>query len=252
MGELAERTTAVAADTAGNMVGQGVTAVCAIAGIAMDSPVLAAAGLPLGALVGAGATELVEAVAGRLWRNQTERVMAFCRCAEECADLPLEQILEMAAQDAAILDLLARAAEASKLSTEALKIRVFARAFVASVKDPATVDHARIIVEELAQLQMGHLRLLKVLHGEPPWPTAKSETQREVWGRALILTADPGLAQAFDALIAKLRGVGMVSEESLGLTVGSSSADTMWKLTQFGKACATWLVQMSTSSDGTA
>lgn len=203
---------------------------------------LVAAAVPAGALVGAATTEAVDAVS-MLWRNRAGRVLAFGEAAQQHAGMPLGQLIELAAGDPAKLELLAGAVEASKLSTIDWKIRVFARAFVAGVTDQAPVDHSRIVVEEMAQLEMGHLRLLKVLAGEAPWPELKAgEKQRHIWARTFILTADPGLTDAYDALVAKLRGAGMISEETLGLSVGRSSADAMWTLTRFGRACTDWLV----------
>ena len=249
MGKLVERATRVVAGTAGGITSQAASGLLALAGLVTGDPGLVAAAVPAGALVGAATTEAVDAV-GTLWRNRAGRVLVFGRAAQQHAGMPLEDLIDQATRDEAKLELLARAVEASKLSTTDWKIRVFARAFVAGVTDQAPVDDARVVVEEMSQLQMEHLRLLKVLAGEAPWPVLKAgEKQRHMWARTLILAADPGLTDTFDALVAKLRGSGMVSEETVGLGFGSSSSDMLWMLTRFGRACADWLVEEATGSE---
>jgi hypothetical protein len=127
-------------------------------------------------------------------------------------------------------------------------IDLLARIFVSGVRDSAKVDEAIILIEAIRQLEAPHLRLLAVLSkpgphlvpgratGDRP-RTPENMARIPTWRVEDVLTEDPDLSGAFDALIARLSALGLVYDE------GSGPLDyqPLWFLTSLGQACVQYL-----------
>jgi hypothetical protein len=231
----------------GNTVSSAVTALCAMAGAAIGEPGLALAAVPVSAAAGRLSEDMMDVVAA-LWRQRRDRMQRFADEAEASSCTRMEELLQEAAADPRTLEMLARSVEAAARSLDEQKIDLLARIFVSGVRDSAKVDEAIILIEALRQLEMPHLRLLTVLakpgpHLVPGRPTEDRPRTPEnmaripTWRIEDILQEDPGLSDAFDALIARLYAFGFVYDEGSGRL----DYEPLWFLTQLGRACVDYL-----------
>ena len=247
MSELSRRVSRVVSGASGNAVSSAVTALCSIAGVAFHDPGLGLAAVPVGALAGSVTEEATDAIASLL-QQRRERVQRFADEAETAAGTQMEELIQQAAADARTLEMLARSVEAASRSLDDQKIDLLARIFVNTVHDPAKVDEANILIEALRQIEAPHLRVLAVLAEPGPHlvpgratedrpRTPENMARIPAWRIEDILSADPGLSGAFDALIAKLNALGLVYDEGSGRL----DYEPLWFLTPFGRACVRYL-----------
>jgi len=247
MNEMSQRATSVVSETSGSTVGSAVTALCSIAGVALHDPGFGLAAVPGGTLAGSVAHEPMSVIAALL-QQRRERVQRFANEAQAAADVQMEELLRQTATDARTLEMLARSVEAASRSLDDQKIDLLARLFVSAVRNPAKIDEVNILIEALRQIEASHLRVLAVLAETGPHlvpgraaddqpRTPENMTQVATWRVEDILSADPGLRGAFDALIAKLNALGLVYDEGNGRL----DYEPLWFLTPFGRACVTYL-----------
>lgn len=247
MSEMSRRVSSVISGTSGSTVGSAVTTLCSIAGVAFHDPGLGLAAVPVGALAGSVTAEATEAIVSLL-QQRRERVQRFADEAAAAAGAQMEEVIQQAAADARTLEMLARSVEAASRSLDDQKIDLLARIFVSAVRDPARVDEANILIEALRQIEAPHLRVLAVLAEPGPHlvpgratedgpRTPENMARIPTWRVEDILSVDPGLRGAFDALIAKLYALGLVYDE------GSGRLDykPLWLLTPFGRGCVKYL-----------
>lgn len=244
MGEVVRR----ASQTLGRWVNSGVVAPAfatlgELAGLAAGAPPGAgtAVGVIVGAAAGSASEELVD-VSRALWFERTERVARFADAAETAAGADLADLIDDAAQDPRKLELLALAVEAAARSLDGEKIDTLARAYVAGTKDAPAIELAPIVIDTVRQLELKHLRLLRILAGEN-WHEgyrafadmrAGSPALR-MWTAAEILLEDDGLSAVVDAVALKLQSLGLVKDAGQG-----PGADA-WMLTELGRLCAGYL-----------
>jgi hypothetical protein len=218
-----------------------------MAGVAFGEPGLAVVAVPVGAVAGSLTEEAVSAVA-LLCEQRRDRIQRFADEAEMKTGTQMEKLLKEAAADPRTLEMLARSVDAAARSLDEAKIDLLARIFVSSVRDSAKVDEAMILVEALRQLEAPHLRLLTVLSGPGPHlvpgpgtgdrPRMPENMARiPTWRVQDILTEDPGLSGAFDALITRLYALGLAYDEG----GGRLDYQPLWLLTQLGRSCVQYL-----------
>lgn len=243
MGQVTRRVSAIASRASGNTVGPAVAALCSMAGAALGEPALTVAAVPVGAVAGSVTEEAVGAVS-LLWQQRRDRIQRFADEAETSSGTRIDQLLAEATANPRTLEMLARSVEAAARSLDDEKIDLLARIFVSGVRDQAKVDEAIILIEALRQIEVSHLRLLTVLSkpgphlvpgratGERP-RTPENMARIPVWRVEDILTEDPGLRGAFNALIARLSALGLVYDEGSGRL----DYEPLWFLTSLGQEC---------------
>ncbi|WP_157744728.1 hypothetical protein [Micromonospora viridifaciens] len=236
MSDIERRGWAVAGRAVANALGPGVAALCAVVGL----PPLGATAL--GALAGS-LTEEGMAIVAQSRLDRVGRVQHFAEVAEEAAKSPIGGLLAEASQRPAKLELLVQAVEGATQSLGDWKIEMLARLFVAGMRDEAKVDEALVLVHAVRQLEVPHLRVLAVLSRQAPSHIGERSTgpwvipERRVWLVGDIAAEDPGVEGAFDVLIARLQGLGLVSDER----VGAVDFEPHWTLTAFGWQCVEYL-----------
>jgi hypothetical protein len=167
---------------------------------------------------------------------------------------PEDRLITEALRDPQKRELLYRAVHSAAGAVDEVKLDALARSFAtgALARDTAVVDHMLIVVETLSRLEAPDLRLLDVLaqRGPQALPGGGDGERQEPTPHALsqgdILKADPGLAPAFDALIGRLQGMGLAYNEGTGRT----GYMPFWRLTNFGVACVSHLLQRGGDSAG--
>jgi hypothetical protein len=234
--ELARSGKAVALEATGTFVGSVVSAV-----LERDlGPQLAsAAGDVAGAI-----TKEASSFVGRLFADRRRRATSVVEQASEAAAQPnVDEFLTKLLGDEHHRELLYRSIQAAAQSTSEAKIRTLASALASGAmsEDPAVVDESLVVVDTLAQLEAPHIRLLELLTAEPADPaTANYGFRPWPWRQHQITDADPGLSNAFDALLARLTSLGMVTAFKPGYI---DYADDRVHLTQFGRICMGYLAE---------
>src|SRR6266567_528387 len=247
MGEVTRRVSSIVSRASGNTVGPAVATLCSMAGVAFGEPGLAIAAVPVGAVAGSLTEEAANAV-GLLWEQRRERIQRFAGEAEKTSGTGMDQLLVEATADPRALEMLARSVEAAARSLDDEKIDLLARIFVSGVRDSAKVNEAVILIEALRQLEVPHLRLLTVLSNPGPHLVPGRATEDRprtpanmaripAWRVEDILTEDPGLRGAFDALVARLYALGFVYDEGSGRL----DYEPLWFLTPLGRTCVQYL-----------
>lgn len=243
MGELERRSWAVAGRTVGNSLAPGVAALCALAGLPPAEATF------LSAAVGSMAEEGV-GLLNRLHESRRDRVRRFAETAATAE--PLDDLLSAASADPRKLELLAQALDAVTRSLGDWKVDLLARVFVAGTRDDARIDQAVVLIEVIRQLEVPHLRVLSILSG--PGPTRTTETPvshwvipaRQVWLVQDILKKDQEIEDAFQVLVARLQGLGLVTDER----VGGVDFEPLWQLSPFGWQCVDYLTAHGTGQGG--
>ncbi|MDQ7907640.1 hypothetical protein RB614_24260 [Phytohabitans sp. ZYX-F-186] len=200
-------------------VAPGVAALFTMAGIGFGDPAVAALGVPAGAAVGAVAEEMVDVV-HRLFSSRRANVERFAATVADEAGAPLEDLLRAASPRA--LEFLAQTVGAASQAVDDWKVDVLAAVWAQSIDDDAAVDDGLLGVDALRQLEVSHLRLLRILETvryAVGWgPASQANPERKVLPRLFIVRQDPGLDRAFDVLAGKLVSLGMANWESLRLS----------------------------------
>ncbi|MEW2330041.1 hypothetical protein AB0880_19775 [Micromonospora chersina] len=238
MSELARSGKAVALDATGTLVGSVVSAI-----LERDlGPQLAGAA---GGVAGAFAKEASSFV-GRLFADRRRRATSMVEHASEAAGQPdVDEFLTKLLGDEHHRELLYRSIQAAAQSTSEAKIKTLASALASGSMsgDPAVVDESLVVVDTLAQLEAPHIRLLELLTTEPADPAAASYGFRPwPWRQHQLIEADPGLSNAFDALLARLTSLGMVTAFKAGHV---DYADDRVHLTRFGQICMGYLAEQA-------
>jgi hypothetical protein len=200
VGEVARRVGAVVRGTASGAVSGTVAAVMASAGIATGDSTLVQAAIPTGALAGA-LTEQGSDLVQRTLYAKADRIRRFMAAAAAAANKSEEELLGTAAGNEAIHELLNITAAASANAHDDWKIRVLAGAFARGAEDPAVVDEMLLAVEVLRQLEVPHVRLLRVLANQATGKVHSNEAHK----------FDPGL-RGVPMLIRTLFTLGLLDD----------------------------------------
>jgi signal transduction histidine kinase len=223
-----------------------------MAGVGFGDPTVGAvAGVAVGATVGAVAEEMVGVVA-RMWSNRQRRVEDFAATLAHEANAPVEAVLQQVADSPRALELLAQTVDAASRAADDWKIDALARVFAHSIQnDGAAVDDGLLLIDALRQLEVPHLRLLRIL-GTTRVDTARTDGGTTYPFRMPLLRAsqivglDPGLDGALEALAAKLVTLGMAVrhevDDSKRVLPNADRHRHAWSLTRFGFDCAVYLV----------
>ncbi|MBM0240580.1 hypothetical protein JNW88_32240 [Micromonospora sp. ATA32] len=185
-------------------------------------------------------------VASQAMRHRATRVERFAENVSEEAQSPLEELLIEAADDPAVLEVLARTVETASRSLDEWKIRLLARIFVSTTRDDAVIDSALILTDAVRQLEAPHVRLLALLasrkpdHLRPIGLTGEDSLELARWTDQQIWKADPGLVGVYEALIGRLTALGLIAN-STGPNAPNRIA--RWVLTELGRMCARHLSQ---------
>lgn len=257
MTEASDRFSNIVARAAGNTVGPAVATVLTFAGAVTSNPELTIASVPIGALVGSGAEELIHKLRG-VWVEH--RVRRFVDEVADQSDQPIDDVFDTAFADQHLGRLMADAVKAAASAEHDVKIRMLAAAFVRGASDPARVDEMQLLVEWLRDLEVRDIRLLaaltfpvdqgrqievaararrthssntavidKVLKRKPLF---SSEYLNAIsWQDFELAALDPGIAKILPLLGHRLTKLGLVNidvNQSYGLTaVGYSCASLL-------------------------
>jgi hypothetical protein len=162
VGELAQRASAIAARTAGNIVSPAVTALMQAAAIATGHGELLTFAGPVGAFAGSLTEEGVYLVR-EAWTDRARRVEAFAEAVSEEAGVPIDETPLLAVENRSARRLLGITVENATEAESEWRVRMLAKAFVHGVKDPAKVDTMAYLIRVLKPLDVPHVRLLAVV-----------------------------------------------------------------------------------------
>ncbi|MDQ4031280.1 MAG: hypothetical protein M3332_02995 [Actinomycetota bacterium] len=206
--------------------------------------------------MGAVAGPLGEEVSFALRKVAIKKITGMVRLLEggaESQDVSTDDLLEAAVSDPSKLELLGRAMDAAARATSMNVIDTLARAFATGVlaEDCAAVDETFLVIDALGQIDAPHLRLLAILSQNAPHTDLREDIADELryaWTVEQILVTDPGLSTVVDALIAKLRSLGVIRDDGQGRL----DYKPYWCLTGFGHACHAALIKRGARPSGAA
>jgi hypothetical protein len=240
-GDAAQRVWDVAGRAAGNTVSPGVSALLTIAGIPLEGAIIA------GNIAGALTEEGIDVVE-QLVRRRRGRVYRFGALITEEAGSPLEQVLEDAAANPRRLELLAQAVEGASRARDDWKVDLLAKVYVHGAADDDKLDHMAILLDVVRQLEVPHVRLLRLIaEGTPiyldPGSTMSVNLRR-------ITFEDPVLNGSFDTLAGKLEMLGLILGRVDEIRLRSFyTREWRWRLTRLGKACVRYLEERGASDN---
>lgn len=189
-------------------------------------------------------TKQASGLVGKLFADHRRRATSLVEDASEAVGQPdVDEFLTTLLRDEHHRELLYQSIQAAAQSTSEAKIRTLAIALASGAlsEDPAVIDESLVVVDTLAQLEGPHIRLLQLLTTEPPEPVAANYGYRPwPWRQHQITDADPSLSNAFEALLARLTSLGMVTAFKPGLI---DYADDRVHLTPFGQICMGYLAE---------
>jgi hypothetical protein len=195
VGQVAKRATGVVGRTAEKTASPLVMALMTAAGIATGHPELAYWAIPAGAMA-ESLTEEGVALVNQAATARADRVRRFAEFAAEVAGKPMEDLMAVAAADDPLATLLARTVEPASGSHNEWKIRMLARAFVRGAEDGAKVDEMLMLAGLAADLEVAHVRALKVIF--------EFTTEHSGMNPGTFRTKDPGIADAAPVLLDRL------------------------------------------------
>lgn len=245
MGELAQRLTGVTARAAGNTVSPAVAAIMTAAGVALGKPELAAWAVPTSALVGSLTEEGVQLVR-QVWVDKARRVEHFADVAAEESGADVADLLEAAAGDEKLRELLARTVDVVTSTIDGWKIEMLAKVFANGASDGARVNDLLLLTEYVRELEAPHARLLSTVY-RLDHPNARTGdalvTDRDV------VRIDPALRSSLLIVAIRLEKLGLVDVVPVAeLKVMDfpllSRPERAWRWTTLGRFCADRLVEL--------
>jgi hypothetical protein len=170
--------------------------------------------------------------------DRVRRATAMLDTAMHATGVAAEEFLEIVGRDEHHRYLLHRAVEAAAQAIGEEKIRTLAAALAsgAIASDPADIDTAVVVIDAVSEIETIHLRVLGMLFDLPPDdPYTRANTMRPwAWKLQQLHDADSGLGHSLDAIVAKLRSLGMVDSFPSGIL---DYDDSRIRLTGFGVMC---------------
>ena len=181
--------------------------------------VLAGGASLLGPDVGAAATALAPAmeaalarVAGAAGQRRFRHAAEAVADAAEAAGMPVEKLLEQAVADDQRHELLSRTLGAAQDAALRDKRRALGRALAAGIEgDDARVDEELLFIRAVADVDVPHIKLLKVLSKDQPFPGQLSGSPfRGGWSLATVAASHPEFGGALPSLVWTLESHGLI------------------------------------------
>lgn len=230
MGELLKSVGRAGIDAGGNVVQE------VVKGLLMPY-----AGEEAAAGIGIAAGAVVKEVPNVIAQVQADRVRRAAHTIETAADgigMTAEDFLELVGRDESHRYLLYRTVEAGAQAIGREKVRTLAAALASGAiqEDTAVLDSAVTVVAAVSELEAIHLQVLDLLYGLPPGDpyTDANKLRPWPWTAEQLYGAASNLGRALDAIVAKLRSLGMVDSFPAGLI---DYDESRLRLTDFGVMC---------------
>ncbi|WP_412538507.1 hypothetical protein R8Z50_21950 [Longispora sp. K20-0274] len=182
------------------------------------------------------------------FEERRRRIMLYTETADNLASGNTLVVFNAAARNPKLLEVLGRTVETASRSLDDPKIQALAGIYVRCAQDGARVDEALIMTDLLRDLEVPHLRLLRVLDGTPsPYTFPGTSNKVALWVRATILDRDPGLEPALDVLIGRITALGLMREDP-----ENEADEPIWVLTEFGRKLVAQLNAVASSAGATS
>ncbi len=196
---------------------------------------------PVGALVGAGAKEVVDGLFDVINRRRHERASRLIEISAQASGAAVDRFSETIEASPALLALLAATVQAAMETPLEEKVYALGGCLGRAVSDEARVDAEMLLVRGLARIDNAEVKLMALLSEPPGWiPKEPGDTGKPArwkgWRREEILQRLPGFADVLDASLARLIAEGHAFNAGLG-TWASAAGQEQWKLTDFGLEC---------------
>lgn len=204
---------------------------------------------PFGALLGSLSSPLLTEGARKVFERRSRRAEAAAQEAADAANIPFQDLVEMATDDDRRLEIVGRALQAAAMSEDAVKIRALGRSMAAGVltTDDAKVDETLRIIDALADLEPADVKVLARMRQHSGWWDVRPSDGRP--NPPTIVQNMPEVETVVDSIIARLSTLGAITRPDSGAqTWGAMSS---WFVTDFGCLCLDTLLAAGKSSGQT-
>jgi hypothetical protein len=212
-----------------------------------------AVGGSAGALAGAGTWVVVEQVLSKVWNLRSRRARQAAERAAAEAGLSAEELLRRILADERLLDLAIRVFTVAAESALQAKIRAAGKALGRAVRDDATINQERFIVDSLAGLDMPHFLVLEQVYEDYEdygTPRSPDGTPRAYgWTVHALVARLPGLAPVLKPLLAVLSSRNLVENTAVGTLDYRPGGTGRWILTEYGRDVVHWLEHSQEQDD---
>jgi hypothetical protein len=196
---------------------------------------------PLGVIAGGLAPVAVQAshrLAAAVHRRWAENAGQALEVAADLLDVGLDIFDERLDGHDERVELLARVIEGAARSTLQTKVVAFGRVLAEGLRDDGDVDEALLLASALAAIEVPHIAVLQHLshHPGPPPDLVRAGVESTTgWRADWLAKALPKLAGVMDAVLAVLRGHGLI-RDGRGEAWGDMDQD-YWQIAPLGRRC---------------
>jgi len=198
------------------------------------------------ALAGAALSPMLTNLFGKLVERRHARLQAAIDAACLQGNCIFDDIIRASLPHDKKLELLAAALNGAALAIDERKVRALGNSIALGVlqDDEAVVDEQVRIAEGLIALDAADAKvLLLFIVGDKSSFSVRPGPDARRFGNTLVERL-PEAQNVIDAIVARLSSLGMISDETFGLTT-----NTVWHATDFGRACVEALIQAGQDRD---
>jgi hypothetical protein len=153
----------------------------------------------------------IEAYRRETWEREAERFRALVEEATERASITPEDFLERMTREPHLHDAFTDAVQGALTTADERKIRALGRLLADGIHaDDAQVDVLRIVIRELARLEVPHLRVLETLRNPPARDNEPPISAGTPLGASNLIEFYPGATNVMDALLTHLETAGLI------------------------------------------
>jgi hypothetical protein len=177
-------------------------------------------------------------LAAAVHRRWAEKAAEALEVAADLLDAGLDIFDERLPGHDERVELLARVVEGAARSTLEAKVKVFGRVLADGLRDDGDADQALLLASALAAIEAPHIVVLQHLdlHPEPTRDLVRAGVESTTgWRADWLAKALPEVAGVMDAVLAVLRGHGLI-REARGITWDEMERD-YWQIAPLGRTC---------------
>lgn len=232
------------AETPGSVVAGKIVAQGFAAGLGLI------AGGPLGAIVGASVSPILELIIEKGNRRSAENVYATITGIADVAGVTVEELARDIEQRDDVLALVTAALAAAMSTNFERKVKALARAVGDGLRDSTRLDTSQLVVAALANLEIPHVLTLRVVSNQsssnPHLLGPESSKHFRACGMVELTRRFPNYGAGLVPIIATLEREAIIARVEMsddiaeipGVKRGDSRA---WRPTQFGRLCLEYL-----------
>lgn len=197
------------------------------------------AGGPVGALLSAAATPVVELMLLRR-HHSVHRMEHLLDLVEELSGVSPDELAAWAQQTEERLFLASAALQAAADARSETKLRALAKVLTDNLTDDARLDMAALTIAGLAELDPPHIKVLHTLVHHTSPDVRLNAHDDPGWTCVALKDRLPGLAEGIMPIIGTLTRAGMVTEAD-----SSTNQRLAWVPTRYGVTCVNYLSDLS-------